>query len=315
MSRVVVFDEPGPPEVLRVVDKEPVAPTAGEVRVRLEAIGVNRLDQLIRSGHAPRPIRLPGARVGIEGTGVIDAVGPDVVGLRIGDGVIITAVPDMDVNGTYAEHVTLPATRVFARPPTLGPTEAAGIWVAYSTAYGALVEKAKLQPGQSVLITAASSALGLAAIQLANYIGAVPIAVTRHAAKKASLAKAGAAQVVTTEELVGVTVDVILDCVMGPGLAELSKSLRPGGTLVAAGWMDPRPPTFPMGAITLHRYMSFEHTLDPHVVARMAAFLGAALRTGSLRPAIEREFRLDDVVAAHRFLEEDHQLGKIVVTV
>ncbi len=315
MSRVVVFDEPGPPEVLRVVEREPTAPAAGEVRVRLEAIGVNRLDQLIRSGHAPRPIRFPGARIGIEGSGVIDAVGPDVTAFRIGDAVIIAAVPDMDANGTYAEHVTLPASRVFARPSKLRPTDAAGIWVPYSTAYGALVEKAKLQPGQSVLITAASSAVGLAAIQLANYIGAVPIAVTRHAAKKAALEKAGAAQVLTTDERHGRPVDVILDCVMGPGLAELTQSLRPGGTLVAAGWMDPRPPTFPMGAITIHRYMSFEHTLDPTVVARMAAFLGAALRHGALRPTIEREFSLGEVVAAHRFLDEGHQLGKIVMTV
>lgn len=324
MSRVVVFDEAGPPEVLRIVDQAPTGPAAGEVQIKVEAIGLNRLDQLIRAGHSPRPIRFPRARLGIEGTGTIHAIGADVTGKAVGDAVIITAVPDMDVNGTYAEYVTVPASRVIARPAGLEATDAAAVWVAYSTAYGALVEKAKLQPGQHVLITAASSAVGLAAIQIANYIGAIPLAVTRSTAKKAALLAAGAADVIATDhdDLLEVTrrhagtgVDVIFDCVMGPGLADLTKAAKFSGTLVAVGWLDPRPPTFPMGALTIHRYMSFEHTLDPVVVHRMAAFLAAGLRVGALRPRIDKVFRFDDVVAAHRYLEQGDHVGKIVVTI
>ncbi|MFJ2290652.1 zinc-binding dehydrogenase [Streptomyces sp. NPDC087894] len=102
----------------------------------------------------------------------------------------------------------------------------------------------------------------------------------------------------------------------GPGLADLAKAAKPGGTLVTAGWLDPRPASFPMNwPLTIIGYASFEHTLDPTVVRRIAAFLEAGLRTGALRPTVDRVFGLDDTVAAHAYLEEGHQVGKIVVTV
>lgn len=110
---------------------------------------------------------------------MIDAVGPEVTGLQIGDPAILAAVPDAHARGTYAEYTTVPASRVVARPDGLGITEAAAIWVALSTAYGALFEKAKMRPGDHVLISAASGGVGRAAMQIANQIGAVPLALTR----------------------------------------------------------------------------------------------------------------------------------------
>ncbi|MFJ8918044.1 zinc-dependent alcohol dehydrogenase family protein [Streptomyces sp. NPDC102415] len=326
MPRVVVFDRTGAPDVLHLVDEPLDAPGTGEVRIRIEAAGVNRLDQMMRAGHYPGPVRLPHARLGCEGTGTVDAVGPGVEGIAAGDAVIITAVPAMDLNGTYAEYTTVPAASVVPRPAGLDATAAAALWVAYSTAYGALVEKAGTRAGDHVLITAASSAVGLAAIQVARQIGAVPLAVTRTGAKKDALLAAGAEAVIATDRddvseaahrlSGGVGADVILDTVMGPGLADLAKAAKPGGTLVTAGWLDPRPASFPMNwPLTILGYASFEHTLDPTVVRRIAAFLEAGLRTGALRPTVDRVFRLDDIVAAHAYLEEGHQVGKIVVTV
>jgi len=234
-------------------------------------------------------------------------------------------VPAMDLNGTYAEYTVVPAGSVIARPAGLDATRAAALWVAFSTAYGALIEKAGMQPGDQILITAASSSVGLAAIQIANQIGAVPIAVTRQSTKKDDLLAAGAAVIATDQddlaEVVqqftnGVGVDIILDSVMGPGLAELSQTARFGGTLVTVGWLDPRPASFPMNApLRIFRYMSFEHTLDPVMVRRMAAFLGAGLRAGALNPTVDKVFDLDDIVAAHHHLERGQQVGKIVVTV
>lgn len=326
MPRAVVFDEFGAPEVLRIVDEPVAKPAAGEVRVKIEAFAVNRLDQMIRSGNSPRPIPVPHARLGVEATGIIDALGPGVEGLGIGDAVIITAIPDLGSNGTYADYTIVPAGRVIARPAGLDVTSAAALWVAYSTAYGALIEKAAIRPGDHVLITAASSSVGLAAIQIANHIGAVPIAVTRRTAKKDSLLTAGAGTVIATDrdDIVeathrytgGAGADIILDSVMGPGLAELAKAARQfSGTLVTVGWLDPRPAPFPMYPITMVRYMSFEHTLDNVVVRRMAAFLTAEVRTGALQPTIDRVFGLDDIVEAHRYLEKGQHVGKIVVTV
>jgi NADPH:quinone reductase-like Zn-dependent oxidoreductase len=326
MSRVVVFDEFGGPEVMHVVEEPAAGPAAGEVRVRIEAFAVNPLDQMMRSGTSPAPISLPHARLGVEGTGVIDALGPGVTGLEAGDPVILTAIPDASVRGSYAEYTTVPASRVIARPAGLAVTEAAAVWVAYSTAYGALVEKAGMRPGDHVLVTAASGGVGRAAMQIANQVGAVPIAVTRHSAKKDDLLAAGAAAVIATDhediaEAVrrhtgGTGADIVLDVVMGPGQQDLLQAARPGGTLVAAGFLDPRPTPFPISApLTIFGYRSFEHTLDAVVVKRMAAFLNAGVRLGALRPAIDEVFALDDVVEAHRHLEKGLHAGKIVVTV
>ena len=325
MSRAVVFDETGAPDVLHVVDEPVAEPGPGEVRVKIEAAGVNRLDQLMRSGAYPRPFQLPHARLGCEGTGTIDALGPGVDAVSVGDPVIITAVPAMDLNGTYAEYTVVPAASVIPRPSGLDATSAAALWVSYSTAYGALVEKAGMRPGDHVLITAASSSVGLAAIQVANQIGAIPLAVTRHAAKKDALQAAGAAAVIATDsdDIVkasraytdGAGVELILDSVMGPGLAELATAAKPGGTLVTVGWLDPRPASMPMIApLTIYRYMSFEHVLNPVVVRRMAAFLTAGLRSGALHPTIDKVFSLDDIIDAHRHLEQGQQVGKIVVS-
>ncbi|URM98662.1 zinc-dependent alcohol dehydrogenase family protein [Actinomadura madurae] len=327
MPRVVVFDEFGGPEVMHVVEEQVVEPAAGEVRVKIEAFAVNPLDLMMRSGTSPAIVPLPHARLGVEGTGVIDAVGAEVAGLQIGDPVILTAIPDASVRGSYAEYTTLPASRVVARPAGLGTTEAAAIWVAYSTAYGALIEKARMRPGDHVLITAASGGVGRAAMQIANQIGAVPIAITRHTAKKDELIAAGAAAVIATDHMDvieavrhhtgGTGADIVLDVVMGPGQQDLLKAARSGGTLVAAGFLDPRPTSFPVSTpLTIFGYRSFEHTLDPVAVKRMAAFLTAGVRLGALAPAIDKVFVLDDIVEAHRHLEKGLHAGrKIVVTV
>lgn len=327
MPRVVMFDEFGGPDVMHVVEEPVVEPAAGEVRVRIEAFSVNPLDQMMRSGTSPAPVPLPRARLGVEGTGVVDALGPEVTGLEVGDPVVLTAVPDASVRGSYAEYTTVPASRVIARPDGLGVTEAAAIWVAYSTAYGALFEKAGMRPGDHVLISAASGGVGRAAMQIANQIGAVPIAVTRHSAKKDDLLAAGAAAVIATDHMDvaeavrhhtgGTGADIVLDVVMGPGQQDLLAATRPGGTLVAAGFLDPRPTPFPRRPqLTIISYGSFEHTLDAVVVRRMAAFLNAGVRLGALRPAIDKVFTLDDVVDAHRHLEKGLHAGKkIVVTV
>jgi NADPH:quinone reductase-like Zn-dependent oxidoreductase len=326
MPRVVVFDEIGGPDVLRIVEEPVVEPEAGEVRVRIEAFAVNPIDRMVRAGQSPRPVRLPHARLGIEGTGVVDALGSGVTGLAVGDPVILGAVPDFETKGAYAEYTTLGASRVVPRPAGLDVLGAAALWVAYFTAYGALVEKAGMRPGDHVLITAASGGVGRAAIQIANQIGAVPIAVTRHTAKHESLLAAGAAAVVATDRgevaesarlhTGGKGVDIILDAVMGPGLADLSLAAKPGGTLATVGWLDPRPASFPANpSLTVHRYMAFADMTDPEIVRRVAAFLTAGVRTGVLRPAIDRVFGFDDIIEAHRYLEAGTAAGKIVVKV
>lgn len=326
MPQVVVFDEFGGPDVMHLVDDPVPEPATEEVRVKIEAFAVNPLDQMMRSGTSPAPVPLPHARLGIEATGVIDALGPETTGLQIGDPVILTAIPDASTRGSYAEYITVPATRVIARPAELTIAEAAAIWVAYSTAYGALIETARMRPGDHVLITAASGSVGRAAIQIANYIGAVPVAITRDTAKKDGLLTAGAAAVIATdhEDAIdavrhltdGAGADIVLDLVMGPAQQTLVNAARPGATLVVAGFLDSRPTPFPRGApLTIINYRSFEHTLDQKAVRRMAAFLNAGVRLGTMRPAVDKIFSLKDVIKAHHRLEQGLHSGKIVVTI
>lgn len=324
MQRVIVFDEFGGPDVMHVVEQPVPAPTDGQVRVRVEAFAVNPLDLMMRSGASPAPVPLPHARLGVEATGIVDAVGPGVSGVPIGTPVIVTAVPDAAVRGTYADYTVLPAGQVIPRPTELGPLEAAASWVSFSTAYGALVETAGMRRGDRVLVNAATGAVGRAAIQVAREVGAVPIALTRNSANEEGLLDTGAAAVVATDrddavEAVrrhteGNGADIVLDLVGGPGQRRLSEAARTDGTLVAAGFLDPRPAPEPVDTVTFHQYMSFVHTLDPEAVERMAAFLAAGLRRGALRPAVDTVLSFDRVADAHRRVEAGTHRGKVVLT-
>src|SRR5690349_2699979 len=200
MTMTVLFDELGGPEVLRLAELEPGEPGPEEVRIRVEAIGLNRAEALFRSGTYVYPANLPGSRLGYEAAGVIEAVGDDVKGFSVGDAV--SAVPTflMTEYGTYAESVVLPAHALVQRPDGVDAVSGAATWMAYTTAYGLMVEYGNIKPGDTVLINAASSGVGLAAIQVANHLGAVPVATTRTSAKSQRLLDAGAAHVIATEE-------------------------------------------------------------------------------------------------------------------
>jgi NADPH:quinone reductase-like Zn-dependent oxidoreductase len=325
MARVVVFDEFGGPDVLRLIDERVIEPGAGEVRVKIEAFAVNPLDVMMRSGSSPAPVPLPHARLGVEATGVIDSVGQGVDAVRVGDPVIVAAVPDASARGTYAEYTTLPARDLLARPDGFDVIDAAAVWVGFSTAYGALVELAGMRPGHTVLVTGASGGVGRAAIQIAAALGAIPLAVTRDPAKAASLRAIGADAVIVTErdDLAGAVrrrtdgrgVDIALDVVRGPGQQVLLEATRTGGTLVAAGFLDTRDTPVPAdGRVDIVGYRGFDYLSRPDVVARMADFLRSHSGDGELRAAIDSTFDLDRVVDAHRRFDSAHA-GKIIVTV
>ena len=330
-TRVVRFHELGGPEVLRIETLDLAAPGAGEVLVHMEAIGLNRAEAAFRQGHYFEPPQLP-ARIGYEGAGRVEALGPGVAGYAAGDAVCIIPGFSMNRYGVYAERAIVPASALLPRPPGMSATDGAAIWMPLLTAYGALIDITGLGPGEAVLITAASSSVGLAAIEIANAVGATPIAVTRGTSKVAALKQAGAAHVITsdTQDIAAETARITggrgarlaFDPIGGPIVADLAAALAPRGTLILYGNLSgkARETMFPYGpalakGLSMRGYLVFELIHDAGRFAAARAFIEEGIRSGSLAPTIARTFDFDQMVDAHRFLESGEQFGKIVVTV
>ncbi|MGI5287831.1 zinc-dependent alcohol dehydrogenase family protein [Nonomuraea polychroma] len=331
MVKTVRFHEPGGPDVLRLENVEVGEPGPHELVVRVDAIGLNRAEVLFRSGHYIEPVREFPARLGTEAAGVVEAVGADVAGFEAGQAVSVVPAFSMNDYGVYAERAIVPAAAVLRRPGGLGAVEGAAVWMPYVTAYGALVEVGGMRAGDTVVLTAASSSVGLAAIQVANRVGAVPIATTRTRPKAERLRKAGAAEVIVTgeeEDVVARVLDLtagrgaefVFDAIAGPGVVDLAKVVAPGGTLFEYGALSGEVTPYPgfelgMPALNMRTYTVHETTRDPERLRRAAAFVSSGLRSGAFEPAVDRVFGLDEIVAAHRYLEAGDQVGKIVVTV
>jgi len=329
MSRVVRFHRLGGPEVLQIEDLPGRALKEGELRVRVEAIGLNRAEQMFRSGAYLEAPNLP-ATNGYEASAVVLDLGPGVSGFSVGEPVSVIPAFSLNAYGVYAEVAVVPGYAVVKRPKGLNASEAAAVWMAYITAYGALIDIAKVGKGDAVVIPAASSSVGLAAIQIVNSIGGVPIATTRTSAKAAALKAAGAAHVVATEEqdlaeavntiTNGKGARVIFDPVGGPGVEKLAAAMAPGSTLVLYGLLSQQPTPFPFGpaflkGLSVRGYTLFEVVSDPARREAAIAFITRGLEAGTLKPVIAKTFPFDQIVEAHRYLESNVQFGKIVVTV
>jgi NADPH:quinone reductase-like Zn-dependent oxidoreductase len=262
---------------------------------------------------------------------VIEALGPGVRDLHEGQAVSVVPAFSQNRYAVYAEQAVVPAGAVVARPEGVDAITGAAVWMAYLTAYGALVEVAGLRPADTVLLTAASSSVGLAAIHVANRLGVRPIAVTRTRAKRDRLLDEGAAAVIVSDEedvarrvleLTGDRgVELAFDAVAGPGVVDLGRVVTPDGTLILYGAQSGEPTPFPgfdlgMPALNVRTYTVHEITRDPERMRRATGFIGAGLRDGAFRAVIDRTFPLEEIVRAHRHMEDaDSRFGKIVVTV
>lgn len=329
-NRVVRLHGVGGPEVLRLESVEPEAPRQGEVRLRVRAIGLNNSEAQYRRGEYPmRDTTFP-TRIGRECCGIVEALGDGVDAVSIGDFVSTIPLFDIQRSGVYGEWAVVPAVAVVPVPAGLSRLDAAAAWQQYLTAYGPLVEPGSLRPSDSVLVTAASSSVGRGAIQMARLLGCQVIATTRSRAKREVLLAGGAHHVIVVDEedlaaRVSVVTDgkgfrVALDPVAGPGLAALAEAAGQGATIVEYGQLSRDPTPFPLLAVlrkhlVIRGYTLWEITLDPERRRRAVEFISGHLARGTLRPAIDRVFALDDIVEAHRYLESGRQTGKIVIDV
>jgi len=330
MARVVRFHKFGGPDVLQIDDIPARAPGQNEIRLKVVAIGLNRAECLFREGkYLERPRELP-SLIGYEASGVIDAIGEGVTGFEVGDKVSTIPSFPMSKYGVYGDYCIVPAISVSHFPDNLSFEQAASIWMQYLTAYGALIQYSRIMPGDYVLITAASSSVGYAAIELTKAKGATCIATTRAQDKKQRLLDAGAHHVIVTDEedLVarvnditkGHGADVILDPVAGPFIKKLAEAAASGGVIYEYGNLSLSDTPFPMfqalnKGLMVRGYSMFEVTSKPDRLERARNFVYNGLKSGALKPVIDRVFPLEQLADAHRYMESNVQHGKILVKV
>ncbi|SDR60103.1 NADPH:quinone reductase [Rhizobiales bacterium GAS113] len=328
MSRTIKFAKVGGPDVLEFIETTVPAPGPAEVRIKVKAIGINRAESMWRQDDYIEPVKFP-AGLGYEAAGIVDAVGRDVAGIAVGDAVNVIPSFSMNQYTTYGEVILVPDYAVVPHPKSLSFAEAASIWMMFVTAYGALIEDAKVTTGDFVMIPAASSSVGLAAIQIADYAGATTIALTRTAKKKEQLIEAGAAHVIATEEsdLVqevmritdGKGARVAFDPVGGPTFPKLISALSLQGIAFLYGALSPDPTPVPIlkmipKVITVKAHNIWQTSGDPGRRKAAVEFVLEGLESGDLKPVIDRTFTFDEMVEVHRYLENNGQFGKIVVT-
>ena len=328
MSRTIRFAKAGGPEVLEFIEAQVPVPGPHEVRIKVKAIGINRAESMWRNDKYVESPIFP-AGLGYEAAGIVAAVGKDVADFAVGD--VVSTIPAFSLNqySTYGEVILAPAHAVVKHPESLSFVEAASVWMMFITAYGALVFDAQVKAGDFVIIPAASSSVGLAAIQIVNYAGATPIALTRTLEKKQRLHEAGARHVIVTQEqdmlaeVMRITggngARVVFDPVGGSGFPKLIAALTFQGIAYIYGALSEDDPLIPV--LEMIRKMPVVKGYSIRLVIGDAErrwvaveYVAKGLASGALKPVIDRTFRFDEMMEAHRYLENSGQFGKIVVT-
>jgi len=330
MPKIVRFHELGGPEVLRFEDAPSREPGKDEVRLRVEAAGLNRAESLYFHGRYLEQPQLP-SRLGYEVAGVVEAVG-EAVDARW-EGRKVATVPGFSQNryGALGEEAIVPAHVLGEYPGNLNPAQAAAVWMQYLTAWGALVHIGGVKNGDFVSIPAASSSVGLAAIQIARDAGATTIAVTRTGAKRDELLALGAQHVIASQEedygaqiqkiSGGRGVRLTFDPVGGSFVEELAKAATPGGIVFVYGFLAaPAQTPFPLvqalgKGLTLRGYSVSEVTRDAAILAKAKQYVFDRLADARFVPKIAKTFPFEQTAEAYRYLESNQQVGKVVITV
>ena len=329
MPAIVRFHQLGGPEVLTFEEAPPAQPGKGEVKLRVQTAGLNRAESLYYHGWYLEQPQLP-SRIGYEVAGVVEAVGEGVDKGWIGKAV--ATVPGFSQNryGTLGEEAIVPAQVLGEYPPNLSAAQAAAIWMQYITAYGALVHIGQVKAGDFVSIPAASSSVGLAAIQIVRDRGARAIALTRTSLKRAELEALGADHVIVSQEedyaarideiTGGKGVRLTFDPVAGSFIETLAKGAAQGGIIFQYGGLSAQPTPFPLmtalrRGLSVRGYSLLEITAHPDLLAAARKYIYDRLADGRFVPKIAKIFPFKETVQAYRYLESNQQVGKVVISV
>ncbi len=342
--RAILLDQHGPAENLRFVQDYPVPePDAGEVRVRVRAAALNRVDVWVRNGWPGIKLRLPHI-LGADAAGDVDKVGSDVTGWNPGDRVVIDPSPSCghceyclsgrqnlcdefkilgeDAEGTYAEYIVISARNLLKLPDNVPYAEAAAAALVYLTAWHSLITRGNLRAGETVLVVGASGGVNSASIQIAKLAGAKVYAVASSASKAEHAKVIGADEVIdrSAEDWSKAVfqrtnrrgVDVVVDNVGKETLFGSIRALRKGGRILMVGNTSG-----PLAEVDL-RYIFRKHisiigsTMAPH--SDFTTVMGLIFE-GKLKSIVSAIYPLQQAADAHRALENGDMFGKIVLEV
>ena len=319
--RAVVYTGAGGHEVVQLRDVAAPEPGPRQVRVRIRAAGLNRADVYQRRGHYPAPPGSPVDIPGLEYAGEIEALGPGVSRWKIGDRVM-----GLVGGGTHAEYVVAHEAEVLPVPVQLDFTQAAVIPEAFFTAYDALVTRARLAPGERVLIHAVGSGIGTAAVQIARLLGAHSLGTSRTPDKLARAKELGLEIGILTgvgadlRSALGEPVNVIVDVLGGPAWADNLAVLAPLGRMVVLAFLQgPQISTdfTPLLRKRLEiigsvmRTRSLEERIE--LVAAFRRDMLPHFATGELKPVVGSVLPMTEIAAAHHAMETNETFGKLVL--
>ncbi len=309
-------DRFGGPELLTLSEAPIPEPKAGEVRVKVKAAGVNPLDVQTRRGDYSDYVSIP-LKLGVELSGVIDALGEGVTNFAIGDEVFYS-VRVLENEGGYAEYHTEQADLVAKKPSSLSFVEAAAMPIAASTAWVCLIERGRLQSGERVLILGGSGGVGQFAVQVAHNVGAYVVTSVSENAQD-FVRELGADKTVNykqedvwevLKEMSGNGFDVVVDLIGGDAIQQSLTLLAPGGRVVS---IVDQPQA-------QNLYSGWDSNAEIHLVfltpsAERLTRLGTLADRGLLKSIVERTLTLSEASEAHRLIEAGGRKGKIVLTV
>lgn len=340
--RAIAFHRHGGPEVLEAIDLPTPEPKAKEVRVKVKAVALNHLDVWVRTGWPGLKLELPHV-LGSDVAGVVDAVGAEVSDVTVGQEVLVNPglscgacekclrgddvlcrkyqIIGEDVRGGYAEYLCVPRLNLLPKPSKLSFEEAACLPLTFLTAWHMLMSRAQLAPGETVLVHAAGSGVGSAAVQIAKLAGATVIATASTDAKLAKAKALGADHVInyaTSDFLEGVKqvtkrrmVDVVFEHVGATTWEKSIACLPKGGRLVICG------------ATSGHQVSIDLRTLFYKSISLLGSTMGSKgelfrvldlVERGQLKPVLDRVLPLADAVKGHELLTTRASFGNIVLT-
>jgi len=324
-----VITRPGGPEVLEVREVPRPEPGTDQVLVRVRASALNRADLLQRQGRYPAPPGVPADIPGMEYAGEVAALGPGARHCRVGDRVF-----GLVGGGAHAEYLVAHERTMAALPAGIEWGEAGAVPEVYITAHDALVTQAAVRPAERVLVHAAGSGVGLAAIQLTRALGAVPYGTARTESKLERARDHGMeggwvapGDLTRLREQVdrwtgGQGMDVVLDLVGGPYVGASAAALGLKGRLLLIGSMGGREAQLPLGHVmsnrlTIRGTVLRSRPLEERILTTraFAAEVVPMLERGAVRATIDSRFALAEIGAAHERLESNATFGKVVLDV